>query len=556
MIFTAFLVFVSNPAFITLSASDIRLFTYENPEALIITHPMEKDRVTASPRMSILGACNPDLPLYINGAQTQTTVNGFFTTYAELDYGANTFVFQNGENAQEITITRELSNNGGGYNAPQPAYFGTEIYGSTENNHISRFYDYNDDLYMGTPLAYGTTFKILAETDEFFIIEDGSMLFKSNVYELDYMIQPITVSGGETFSDSKSFGITYRVSDNPLYDIELDDNQAKLTMYARHDETVISQNKQPDEVYITEIAKTATDTTLVHEFTFTEAPAGYTVQFSNGEMKIEFRRAVTSLRNAVVLLDAGHGGQDPGALGPPDEFGPMEKDFNLYVSKIARDYLEALGVTVLFVRDEDVHVPIVERVDYFMLKPDISVCVHANSMPVTSDFTSEIGPLMFYTVDETEKAADELIRVIAAETGNEYQPPKRQNFAMARYTGCPAVLFEMGFLCNPHEYERMLNIIYLDTMGLALGKAIEQYLLGFVDSDAESGEPYENGQNNEPLHETHLQSPPLANSEQPALVQTYENDIDSIALRAAVFVSGVIALGTFLCMPAVFRRKK
>ena len=51
------------------------------------------------------------------------------------------------------------------------------------------------------------------------------------------------------------------------------------------------------------------------------------------------------------------------------------------------------------------------------------------------------------------------------------------NFAMSRYTGAPSMLFEMGFMCNPAEYELLINADYLDNMGIALGKSIEKYLL-------------------------------------------------------------------------------
>jgi len=257
--------------------------------------------------------------------------------------------------------------------------------------------------------------------------------------------------------------VRLEVSDYPLYEIELDGNTARVTLYAAE---------------IIEL-----------DYTFAGILQGFDVSFTQGTMNIRFHYAPASLEDVIILLDAGHGGGDPGALGPPSEFGPMEKDFNLYVAQVARDYLEAIGMTVIFVREDDTRIDIFDRIDYFSrFYPDMAVSVHANSMPLSSDFSSMRGPLMFITLGNSERAADNIIRFIAEETGNEYVPPIYQNFAMARYTGGASMLFEMGFLCNPEEYEDMLVPGYLDTMGISLARAIAMQF-GYAVPEPEVSEP-------------------------------------------------------------------
>jgi N-acetylmuramoyl-L-alanine amidase len=435
---------------VSAAAAEREMFRFENPGILIITHPEERFRTTTSARMSILGAADPSEPLYINGALTPVTVRGFFAAYMDLELGDNVFTFVNGINAQTITITREAATP---WTPTQTVYYSMRIYGSTEHNYISRFANLDDDLYMKTPLARLTTFRIIAEHGDFYILEDNTAVFKSNVYQLDYIPEALVISDESFTEHERGADAVLIVNVYPLYEVELDGNSARLILHSK-------------------------DSVITRDYTFSEPVTGFNVSFSQGSMNIHFRYAPPSLSEAVVLLDAGHGGGDPGALGPPSEFAPMEKDFNLYVARVARDYLEALGVTVLFIREDDRRIDIFDRVAFFGENPDIAVSVHANSMPLSADFTSARGPLMFYTVDLSHDAAAEMLRIIAAETGNTYVPPKRQNFAMARYTGAPSMLFEMGFLCNPEEYEVMLDADYLDKMGLALGRAIaEQFTM-------------------------------------------------------------------------------
>jgi len=515
---------------------------YEDTGMFILTHPVENSRVTTSSRMSFLGTADNAYPLYINGEEIGTTALGFFSYYAELMLGENTFVFINGDNIESIVITREAP---GQWIPPVTEYFGIELYGSTENNYISRFANLNDDLYGRTPLVRGTTFRILAEHGDFYIIEDGTAVFKHSVFQLEWLIPPITVSGGEVNAGENSVSLSFNVTDNPLYEIILDENKAVLLLYAAHDELDIII---PDGAFITAAEKIPHDSVLCYEFTFEREPVGFIVDFSEGKMNVKFRFAAVSLSDVFVLLDAGHGGHLPGAVGPPGDYGPMEKDLNLYVAEVAQNYLEALGVRTLLIRDRDEDVPILERVAFFDMEPDISVCIHANSMPLSSDFSSERGPLMFITLDLSEEAVDGMIRIIAEETGNEYVPPKRQNFAMARYTGAPSMLFEMGFMCNPEEYEIMITLDYLDKMGEAVGMSVMQYL-GLTDNEQLTIDNVQLPMEPEPPVEEE-------DEEEPPLIQTSGMGDSLVFGRYTILLASVFVAGVALCAPSVLRRKK
>lgn len=397
-------------------------------------------KTTTSARVSILGACNPDYPLYMDGEPVEITPNGFFSIYCELILGRNVFMFTNDDFVNELVITRTTPTK-----VPpiKRVDFEKRLFGRTMSGNVSRFYDGNDNEKHGTPLATGTTFQIVAQHGDRYILHDGSYVYENRV---------------ELLGDDDEYN-SYK---HQLYSVDMDAKEREAIV------TVYHANGAQSELRVTP-----------HD---SRPVTGYFATFDDdGVLQVVLNTAPARLQDAVVMIDAGHGGDDPGALGPPGEYGPMEKDFNKIVARRVTALLESYGVTVVYSGSGNTHEPrVLERIERFEETPvfDFVLSVHANSMAVTSDFTSGQGSLMFYTLDHSEEAAEILLRQVADATEQEYVTPIRRNFAMARYTAAPSMLFEMGYMCNPDEYERMLDEDYLDTIGTALGEGIIEYLVG------------------------------------------------------------------------------
>lgn len=89
--------------------------------------------------------------------------------------------------------------------------------------------------------------------------------------------------------------------------------------------------------------------------------------------------ALFDLQVRTIVLDAGHGGEDPGAIGLEDVW---EKDVTLDVARRLRRRLQQRGYTVLMTRDGDETVSLRERVEFANRQPtDLFVSIHANSFP-------------------------------------------------------------------------------------------------------------------------------------------------------------------------------
>ncbi len=82
-------------------------------------------------------------------------------------------------------------------------------------------------------------------------------------------------------------------------------------------------------------------------------------------------------KKQIIVIDPGHGGEDPGAIGPN---GTKEKDINLAIAKYLRDMLINDGYEVYLTREEDIFIPLVERTKFANDKnADIFISIHCNA---------------------------------------------------------------------------------------------------------------------------------------------------------------------------------
>lgn len=178
----------------------------------------------------------------------------------------------------------------------------------------------------------------------------------------------------------------------------------------------------------------------------------------------------------VVVVDAGHGGVDPGGH---DKRGFLEKDLVLDVARRLQELFSAAGATVLMTRDGDYDLAppemesLWERKKYDLQKrvelaneagADIYLSVHANCH---SDST-RYGQRVYYSPRAgSERLADAIDRALAHVTGTRYSPYQGDFFVLRR-TVMPAVLVEIGFISNPDEKKRLKDSRYVARLAEAI----------------------------------------------------------------------------------------
>ena len=187
----------------------------------------------------------------------------------------------------------------------------------------------------------------------------------------------------------------------------------------------------------------------------------------------------------VLVLDAGHGGFDPGKVGV---HGELEKDINLAIVKKLQILLEEEGFTVHLTRDSDkILAPanstskkkddMIARIEKITeINPAFTISIHQNSF-TTPDIS---GPQVFYYKDSDISAT---IAQTLQEVLNEYLQPSKPretqsntNYYLLTRTPTPTVIVECGFLSNPEEATRLSSDEYQSKVAQGICLGILTYL--------------------------------------------------------------------------------
>lgn len=182
----------------------------------------------------------------------------------------------------------------------------------------------------------------------------------------------------------------------------------------------------------------------------------------------------------VVVVDAGHGGNDPGAIYPAGSKNPeaVEKELTLDIAKKVRDNLEKAGVYVVMTREGDSYPTLKERAELAnSISADLFISVHINAM----DNRDEIdGAQVYYHKDSYfgKKLAKLVQKNILDYTKlSDKNVQDGSSFYVLKNTKMPAILAECGFITN--EGDR--NYIKSEKGRQALADAISDGVLEALD---------------------------------------------------------------------------
>jgi len=176
--------------------------------------------------------------------------------------------------------------------------------------------------------------------------------------------------------------------------------------------------------------------------------------------KIEYN-FTPGLKDKVIVLDAGHGGSDPGAVGPNKT---QEKTITLAVAQKMKILLEKAGAKVLMTRqtDVDVYGPNASAVDELRArtmvannnKADVFVSIHINAF--TNPAVGGIATYYYRNSGYGAMLAKNIQDNLAKINGFQDRGINAAGFYVIKNTDMPAVLTELGFISNPNE-EKILN---------------------------------------------------------------------------------------------------
>ncbi len=181
------------------------------------------------------------------------------------------------------------------------------------------------------------------------------------------------------------------------------------------------------------------------------------------------------LSGISIMVDAGHGNADAGALGPLG-VGLAEKDIALCTAQKAKYELELLGAEVLMTRSGDDTVSLKERLSMSRdAKPDLFLSIHNNAVEVNVDATSIMGISTWYMRSISEDVASDLVNYISSDIGRFYRRANLASLYVCRGYWTPSVILETGFICDPSEYEWLTNDEAQNELAQSIARAVEHY---------------------------------------------------------------------------------
>ena len=239
------------------------------------------------------------------------------------------------------------------------------------------------------------------------------------------------------------------------------------------------------------------------------------ILYTDKKLEKEFKKEKEKInKKYVVIIDPGHGGKDPGAVGVN---GTFEKDINLLFAKIIRSVLSSSKIKVKLTRTDDRYLYLRERINFAeKLKADLFISIHADasknrkasgfSIFSLSDKASDkeanelaqrenksdfIGGLKIRHSDPLIK--DNLIKIFQRQTMNESSKianivirnikkisiknrgHRNAGFVVLKSLTIPSILIELGFITNKKEEKLLNNKSYLTKISKIISLSILNY---------------------------------------------------------------------------------
>lgn len=178
----------------------------------------------------------------------------------------------------------------------------------------------------------------------------------------------------------------------------------------------------------------------------------------------------SSLNGKRLVIDPGHGGSDPGAIGVS---GAFEKDLNLQIGKAVERKLLKSGAEVVMTRYDDRDVGLVERPGLAnRLGADAFISIHCNSFTDSS----KRGTETFYYSNHPESAyLAQLLYESLVSIGLYGRGVRSERFVVLREAAVPAALIEVAFVSNPDEERLLKDPVFQEKVAQAVVQGISKF---------------------------------------------------------------------------------
>jgi len=194
-------------------------------------------------------------------------------------------------------------------------------------------------------------------------------------------------------------------------------------------------------------------------------------------------RATGPLRGKTIVIDPGHGGNEPGAI---SYWGDKEKDFTLAISNKVRKYLESQGATVVMTRygdrtpGSDWWPPVDELLARVSIAnsrgADMFLSIHINSYPKDPTVSGVMG---FYRQGswESKRLATSVAYGVSKATGLTFIDVQEGPYYVLNHTYMPAALIEVGFMTCWKDVDLLRQNWFQEEIAKGITRGVLDYFL-------------------------------------------------------------------------------
>ena len=207
---------------------------------------------------------------------------------------------------------------------------------------------------------------------------------------------------------------------------------------------------------------------------------GYDVRYSGTGIQVKVRRppVIVSpdsvLAGLLIAVDAGHGGDNRGALGST---GVQESDITLSIARHLDSALTARGARVYMTRTNGVAASMTDRAENIIASnARILVSIHCNSIGYSSDPEKTYGTGTFYRFIGFQPLANIMMDKMVDLGLRQFGVVGSFNFSLNALTQMPNVLLETIFLSNPEEEMKLLNDDFRRSLALKTAEGLEDFV--------------------------------------------------------------------------------
>ena len=176
------------------------------------------------------------------------------------------------------------------------------------------------------------------------------------------------------------------------------------------------------------------------------------------------------IKNAIIVIDPGHGGDDPGAVVNFSD--KHEADHTLTTALLVKKELEAMGAKVFLTRTNDSSVSLSERADISNKNnADAFISIHFDS----AEDSSLSGTTTYYFSEKSENLSQTVNKYLARNLPLKNQGSRFQNFMVLRDNARPSILLELGYLNNQGDNKVISSEEYQQNIAKSIANALKEY---------------------------------------------------------------------------------